>query len=120
MPAIPGIIPLTYLIFAPNYAIRRLFPQDHSSATSSSMHDYTRLTGGLFGLGPQPKHAQDEEGQSVYRKHDVEVDFNVRIEDKGWFMSLLKSYWSISYKSIDGNFENHKKTSNYRIIFVTC
>lgn len=99
MPAIPGIIPLTYLIFAPNYAIRRLFPQDHSSATGSSIHnDYTRLTGGLFGLGPDPRNAKEEEGYSVYRKHDVEVNFNVRIEDKGWFTSLCKSYWSISYR----------------------
>ena len=89
MPAIPGIIPLTYLIFAPNYAIRRLYPQDHSSATGDSMNDYIRLTGGLFGLGPIATRTKDEEGQSVYEKHDVEVTFNVRIEDKGWFSSLL-------------------------------
>ena len=89
MPSIPGIIPLTYLIFAPNYAIRRLYPQDHSSVSGSGIHDYTRLTGGLFGLGPLPRMGKDEEGQSAYEKHDVEVTFNVRIEDKGWFSSLL-------------------------------
>ena len=92
MPAIPGIIPLTYLIFAPNYAIRRLFPQDHSSASGSSMlNDYTRLTGGLFGLGPHPRNENEEEGHSVYQKHDVAINFNVRIEDKGRFTSLLRS-----------------------------
>ena len=106
MPAIPGIIPLTYLIFAPNYAIRRLYPQDHSSATGDSMNDYIRLTGGLFGLGPISTRTKDEEGQSVYEKHDVEVTFNVRIEDKGWFLSLL--YLLSNLMRFKEQFENHK------------
>lgn len=118
MPAIPGIIPLTYLIFAPNYAIRRLFPQDHSSASGSSMlSDYTRLTGGLFGLGPHPRNENEEEGYSVYQKHDVAINFNVRIEDKGRFTSLL---FLVIHLLVDDQFENHKKISNYQITFVTC
>merc|ERR1712183_651603 len=80
MPAIPGIIPLIYLIFSPNYAIRRLYPEDRSSATGSSAAsgDYVRMTGGLFGLGPLPVGGRGNrnnktDDESIYAKHDVEI-----------------------------------------------